>query len=331
MRRATTDDAREDARSELIRANLRFAFSVAKQYQNRGVPLGDLVSEANAGLVRAADKYDPDVGVNFISYAVWWIRQALHSAVQRQGRTVQVPLNRAADLSRVSRAQEAAAAEAVARAVRGGDRHGRGSVARRDARAGRAAPADALARRAGDVGRARAARSARRWCSTAVRTRTCCRAASRAIRVARRSRARSRCCAPRDRRVLMLYFGLEGKPSDDAAGDRARARRDARASSSASRSRAQAAARERHGRRPARRNGGVDGSLWSQVSGYGEDDATRELALGRLMGVDLPVSGRIVCAASGFEFVAHRVGCSQFMKSRHAFDVHPSTGHRPPS
>ena len=106
MRRAKNDDAREAARSELIRANLRFAFSVAKQYQNRGVPLGDLVSEANAGLVRAADKYDPEVGVNFISYAVWWIRQALHSAVQRQGRTVQVPLNRAADLTRVSRAQE---------------------------------------------------------------------------------------------------------------------------------------------------------------------------------------------------------------------------------
>jgi len=106
MRRATTDEVREQARSELIRANLRFAFSVAKQYQNRGVPLGDLVSEANAGLVRAADKYDPEVGVNFISYAVWWIRQALHSAVQRQGRTVQVPLNRAADLTRVSRAQE---------------------------------------------------------------------------------------------------------------------------------------------------------------------------------------------------------------------------------
>src|ERR1700712_2772708 len=106
MRAATDDDIREEARSELIRANLRFAFSVAKQYQNRGVPLGDLVAEANAGLVRAADKYGPDVGVNFISYAVWWIRQALHSAVQRQGRPVQVPLNRAADLSRVSRAQE---------------------------------------------------------------------------------------------------------------------------------------------------------------------------------------------------------------------------------
>jgi len=106
MRRARDEEAREVMRSKLIRANLRFAFSVAKQYQNRGVPLGDLVSEANAGLVRAADKYDPDVGVNFISYAVWWIRQALHSAVQRQGRTVQVPLNRAADLNRVSRAQE---------------------------------------------------------------------------------------------------------------------------------------------------------------------------------------------------------------------------------
>src|SRR5213082_1082229 len=97
---------REAARAELIRANLRFAFSIAKQYQHRGLGLEDLVSEANAGLVRAADKYDPDVGVNFISYAVWWIRQALHSAVQRQGRTVQVPLNRAADLTRVSRAQE---------------------------------------------------------------------------------------------------------------------------------------------------------------------------------------------------------------------------------
>src|ERR1043166_6261886 len=80
MRRAKNDDERDAARSELIRANLRFAFSVAKQYQNRGVPLADLVSEANAGLVRAAD--------------------------QRQSRTVQVPLNRAADLSRVSRAQE---------------------------------------------------------------------------------------------------------------------------------------------------------------------------------------------------------------------------------
>jgi RNA polymerase primary sigma factor len=107
MRNPRTSHAdRERARADLVRANLRFAFSVAKQYQNRGLALADLVSEANAGLLRAADKYDPDVGVNFISYAVWWIRQALHAATQRNGRAVQLPLNRAADLNRVSRALE---------------------------------------------------------------------------------------------------------------------------------------------------------------------------------------------------------------------------------
>src|ERR1700743_1921078 len=107
MRAAKNDEPREDLRSELIRANLRFAFSVAKQYQNRGVPLGDLVSEANAGLVRAADKYDPDVGVNFISYAVWWIRQALHASITTKGRSGRLPLGRAGDLSRVVKAQAA--------------------------------------------------------------------------------------------------------------------------------------------------------------------------------------------------------------------------------
>ena len=98
-------EEREAARAELIRANLRFAFSIAKQYQHRGIALEDLVSEANAGLVRAADKYDPDVGVNFISYAVWWIRQALSSAVTKQGHAVRVPLGRATDVSRIARAQ----------------------------------------------------------------------------------------------------------------------------------------------------------------------------------------------------------------------------------
>jgi RNA polymerase primary sigma factor len=96
---------REEARADLIRANLRFAFSIAKQYQHRGIALEDLVSEANAGLVRAADKYDPDVGVNFISYAVWWIRQALSSAVTKHGHAVRVPLGRATDVSRIARAQ----------------------------------------------------------------------------------------------------------------------------------------------------------------------------------------------------------------------------------
>ena len=104
MRAAKTDDAREHARSELIRANLRFAFSVAKQYQNRGVPLGDLVSEANAGLVRAADKYDPDVGVNFISYAVWWIRQQILQSLAEQARIVRLPLNKIGSINRINKA-----------------------------------------------------------------------------------------------------------------------------------------------------------------------------------------------------------------------------------
>jgi RNA polymerase primary sigma factor len=98
---------RECARQSLVEANLRFAFSVAKQYQGRGVELGDLVAEANSGLLRAVDKYDPDVGVNFISYAVWWIRQALQAAVTKQGRSVVLPLNRAGDLTRIARAREA--------------------------------------------------------------------------------------------------------------------------------------------------------------------------------------------------------------------------------
>src|SRR2546423_12897086 len=98
-------EERETARAELIRANLRFAFSIAKQYQHRGIALEDLVSEANAGLVRAADKYDPDVGVNFISYAVWWIRQALSSSVTKHGHAVRVPLGRATDVTRIARAQ----------------------------------------------------------------------------------------------------------------------------------------------------------------------------------------------------------------------------------
>ena len=103
--RALPASERDAARAELIEANLRFAFSIAKQYQNRGLPLEDLISEANAGLCRAADKYDPDVGVNFISYAVWWIRQALFAAISTKTRSVRLPLNRAGDLSRVLKAQ----------------------------------------------------------------------------------------------------------------------------------------------------------------------------------------------------------------------------------
>ncbi len=96
----------EEAMHELVTKNLRFVISVAKKYQNRGIALVDLIGEGNIGLLTAARKFDPDHGVKFISYAVWWIRQAILSAIARHGRTVRVPLNRTADLSRVIRATE---------------------------------------------------------------------------------------------------------------------------------------------------------------------------------------------------------------------------------
>ncbi|UCC26033.1 MAG: RNA polymerase sigma factor RpoD/SigA [Gemmatimonadales bacterium] len=96
----------EDAVQELARANLRFVISVAKKYQNRGVSLTDLIQEGNVGLVTAARKFDPEQGVKFISYAVWWIRQAILAALANHGRSVRVPLNRASDLARIFREKE---------------------------------------------------------------------------------------------------------------------------------------------------------------------------------------------------------------------------------
>src|SRR5690554_6448496 len=96
----------EEAVQALVRANLRFVISVAKKYQNRGVSLSDLIQEGNVGLVTAARKFDPDQGVKFISYAVWWIRQAILSSLANQGRSVRVPLNRASDLSKIFRERE---------------------------------------------------------------------------------------------------------------------------------------------------------------------------------------------------------------------------------
>jgi RNA polymerase primary sigma factor len=97
----------QEAMQELAKRNLRFVISVAKKYQNRGLPLTDLIGEGNVGLLTAARKFDPDQGVKFISYAVWWIRQAILASLARQGRTVRVPLNRTADLSKIVKTAEA--------------------------------------------------------------------------------------------------------------------------------------------------------------------------------------------------------------------------------
>ncbi|MFO0230773.1 RNA polymerase sigma factor RpoD/SigA, partial [Gemmatimonas sp.] len=95
----------QDALQELVKRNLRFVISVAKKYQNRGLPLIDLIGEGNVGLLTAARKFDPDQGVKFISYAVWWVRQAVLKALAEQTRSVRIPLNQNSQLIRLSRAE----------------------------------------------------------------------------------------------------------------------------------------------------------------------------------------------------------------------------------
>ncbi len=92
-----------EALDKLVRSNLRFVVSVAKKYQNQGVPLSDLINDGNMGLIRAAHKFDETKGIKFISYAVWWIRQAILQALAEQSRIVRVPLNRAGALHRLGR------------------------------------------------------------------------------------------------------------------------------------------------------------------------------------------------------------------------------------
>src|ERR671936_362744 len=92
------------AQEKLARHNVRFVVSVAKKFQNRGVPLVDLIGEGNLGLMTAARKFDPDRGVKFISYAVFCFKKKIKAAIARHGRPVRVPLNRTADLNRLGRA-----------------------------------------------------------------------------------------------------------------------------------------------------------------------------------------------------------------------------------
>lgn len=94
------------ARDKLVTSNLRFVVNVAKKYQNQGLPLSDLISEGNIGLMNAIDRYDVTKGYHFISYAVWWIRQAILKAICEKSRMIRLPLNRANELVQIEKARK---------------------------------------------------------------------------------------------------------------------------------------------------------------------------------------------------------------------------------
>jgi RNA polymerase primary sigma factor len=97
-------DGNQEALEKLTRANLRFVVSVAKQYQNQGLSLPDLINEGNLGLIKAARRFDETRGFKFISYAVWWIRQSILQALAEQSRIVRLPLNQVGSLNKINKA-----------------------------------------------------------------------------------------------------------------------------------------------------------------------------------------------------------------------------------
>ncbi|MDR1363488.1 MAG: RNA polymerase sigma factor RpoD/SigA [Spirochaetaceae bacterium] len=100
-RKAAAGD--QDALNKLVRSNLRFVVNVAKRYQGQGLPLTDLISEGNIGLISAVSRFDVDKGYHFISYAVWWIRQSILKAISEKSRMIRLPMNRADELLRIQR------------------------------------------------------------------------------------------------------------------------------------------------------------------------------------------------------------------------------------
>lgn len=94
------------ARDRIINANLRFVVSVAKKFRGNGLPLSDLIDEGNIGLITALDKFEPEKGYHFISYAVWWIRQSIMKAISEKSRAVRLPLNRSNELIQIQKAQK---------------------------------------------------------------------------------------------------------------------------------------------------------------------------------------------------------------------------------
>jgi RNA polymerase primary sigma factor len=96
----------QNAKDMLVKSNLRFVVNVAKKYQNQGIPLADLISEGNIGLINAIERYDVDKGYHFISYAVWWIRQAILKAICEKSRMIRLPLNLANELVQIEKARK---------------------------------------------------------------------------------------------------------------------------------------------------------------------------------------------------------------------------------
>ncbi len=96
----------KEAKDKLVSANLRFVVNVAKKYQNQGLPLSDLINEGNIGLMNAIERFDVEKGYHFISYAVWWIRQAILKAISEKARMIRLPLNRANELVQIEKAKK---------------------------------------------------------------------------------------------------------------------------------------------------------------------------------------------------------------------------------